>query len=303
MKKLFLPLTLLGILIFVIWKLDTITNFSARIISSKPVVVVDPKNSYSHDNDFIYVQKTEDFVPYSKQDIMNIFYSVLDNGYETFTFYCPSEYAECLNDVEELSNNKIMMTDIGNFVHPYNNFTQLKVITDYLGQVDITVTKMYDSSMIRSINDKIDKIFRENITDEMDINDKVLKIHDYIINFASYDEDDSGANSGNAYGALIDGKSKCAGYADAMSIILARLGIKNYKVASAEHVWNAVYLNDSWSQIDLTWDDPIVENGTNLSDTIRHKFYMIDTPTLLSYDTLEHSFDDKVYLEMRVKTP
>ena len=135
----------------------------------------------------------------------------------------------------------------------------------------------------------------------MALEDQILAIHDYVINFASYDELDKSKNSGNAYGALIDGSAKCAGYADALSIILARLGVKNFKVASKEHVWNAVYVNEAWSQIDLTWDDPIVQNGATITDNIRHKFYMIDTPTLLSYDTLEHDFDDKVYIEVRAK--
>ncbi len=301
MKNIIVPGFLLICLSIIIWKLDYITNNIAKLTSSRPTATVDPANTYSYDNDYLYVQKSQDFVPYSKQDIMNIFYSILDNGYESFTFYCPSEYDNCLKDVEEISNNQTIMTDIGNFVHPYNNFTHLKVVTDSFGQVDVLVTKMYDSSEIRDINDKVDKILKETVNDEMALEDKVLAIHDYIINFASYDEHDKSSNSGNAYGALIEGISKCAGYADALSIILARLNIKNFKVASKEHVWNAVYINDTWSQIDLTWDDPIVENGATITDTIRHKFYMIDTPTLLSYDTLEHNFDDKIYLEVRPK--
>ena len=58
-------------------------------------------------------------------------------------------------------------------------------------------------------------------------------------------------------------------------------------------------MDDKWSQIDLTWDDPIVEGNANITDTIRHKFYMVDTNTLLSYDTEEHNFDDTVFLELK----
>ena len=32
-------------------------------------------------------------------------YSTLNNGWETFTFYCPDEYTECLNDVDKISKN------------------------------------------------------------------------------------------------------------------------------------------------------------------------------------------------------
>ncbi len=298
MKNVFFPTVLIILFALVIYKLDEITDFTADIISAKPQVTIEDANSFVHDNDFLYVQKSSDFVPYSKQDIMNILYSIFDNGYDTFTFYCPSEYSSCIKDVEEITGNQTLITDIGNFVHPYNNFTSLKVVTDNTGEVDVIVSKMYDDKMIDEINKKVDSIFSEIIKDDMDINDKILKLHDYIIDNASYEMDEN-SNSGNAYGALIEGKCKCSGYADAMAIVLTKLGIKNYKVASEKHVWNALYLNDEWSQIDLTWDDPVVEDGATITDTIRHKFYMIDTETLLSYDTLEHNFDKKVYLELK----
>lgn len=279
-------------------KIDSITDFTADLIDSKPRVVITSPNQYANDKDFLYIQKSDDFVPYSRQDLVNIFYSIFDNGYETFTFYCPNEYASCLSDIEEITGNQTMITDIGNYVNPFNNFTNIKVITDSLGEVDVVVTKTYSPEMIEAIDKKLDEIFKEIYTTDMDINDKILKIHDYIIDHSYYDMEEH-ANSGNAYGALIEGRAKCAGYADAMAIALSRLGVTNYKVASEKHVWNAINLDGKWEHIDLTWDDPVVQEGATITDTIRHKFYRIDTDTLLSYDTLEHSFDMNVYIEMR----
>ena len=294
-----LPILLTVILLVVLFNIDKITDYTAKIISPTPSVVIDPANSYASNNDYIYVQKRSTFVPYSKQDLYNIFYSVLDNGYETFTFYCPSEYTNCISDVQDITGDQTVITDFGNFVHPYNNFSNLRVVTDSLGEVDIVVTKMYSESEILDINDKLDSIYSELFTSDMDIYDKILAMHDYIIDNTTYDLDD-GENSGDAYGVFFDGKAKCAGYADAMAIVLSSLGVKNYKVASSEHVWNAVYLDGEWLQLDLTWDDPVVANSVNVTDTIRHKFYMIDTETLLSYDTEEHNFDQSIYAELRV---
>ncbi len=299
MKNIFCFIISLFILGIVIAKLDDITDFTANIISSRPNVTVDKSNEYTYNNDYYYVKKSSDFIPYSKQDLYNIFYSILDNGYETFTFYCPSEYTLCIEDVEDLAGNQEAITDIGNFVHPYNNFTDIEVVTDTLGEVDIIVNRTYTEEMKSTINEKLDSIFDSIIPSDMDIYDKILTLHDYIIDNVTYDTEDVSDNSGNAYGALIDGKAKCAGYADAMAIALARLNVKNFKVASEKHVWNALYLGDEWTQIDLTWDDPIVEGDISITDNIRHKFYMIDTETLLSYDTEEHSFDDNVYIELR----
>lgn len=298
MKSYILPGILAMILGIIAANLDTITDMTSNLVSATPSVIVETPNSYVKNDNFVYVQKTDDFIPYSKQDLLNIFYSIFDNGYDTFTFYCPSEYSECLDDVEAIASDKVIITDIGNYVHPFNNFTYLQVVTGSLGEVNVVVTKLYSPEMIASINAQMDKIFAEQLEPDMDINDKILKIHDYIINNTYYDQE-NGENSGNAYGTLIEGKSKCAGYADAMAIALARLGVKNYKVASQKHVWNALYLDDEWSQIDLTWDDPIVEDGGVLSETIRHKFYMINTDTILSYDTDEHSFDQNIYIELR----
>lgn len=290
---------LIAFLLVVLFNIDKITDYTAKLISPMPAVVVPPSNDYAKKDDFIYVQKTTTFMPYSKQDLINIFYSVLNNGYESFTFYCSSEYTTCLDDVSDIADDdSTLMTDIGNFVHPYNNFTNIDVILDSLGEVNIKITKMYNEEQINAINTKIENVMKELFTDDMDIHDKILVAHDYVIDNANYDLDDT-KDSGNAYGTLINGESKCAGYADSMAIILSKLGIKNYKVASSQHVWNAVYIDNEWLQIDLTWDDPIVENGTNITDTIRHKFYMIDTPTLHSYDTKEHTFDQSIYVELK----
>lgn len=297
MKKV-LPIFLLLVLLLTIWKIDEITDVSSKVVSASFDVKLDPANEYAGNYDYIFVQNTDKFIPYSKQDIINILYTGLDNGYDTFTFYCPSEYAECLNDIDEITDSETIPTDIGNFVHPYNSFMEFSVRMEALGEVDIVVKKMYTPEMIERLNAKYDEMFNEIITDEMDIYDKILAVHDYIIENVSYKlEDDE--KPGDAYEALIEGKSKCSGYADAMAIALSKLGVQNYKVSSAEHVWNALYLDGEWSQIDLTWDDPIVESGATITDTIRHKFFMIDTETLYSYNTLEHNFDDKVYVELR----
>jgi len=298
MKNKILILILTIVLSVLLINIDTISEYTSSIIDAKPNIIIDKGNSYAHNDDFLYVKKSDDFVPYSKQDIMNILFSIFNNGYTSFTFYCPSEYTTCIEDVKEITTNQTIITDIGNFVHPYNNFTGINIYTDSLGEVNILVSKIYSEDMIYKINEKLDKIFNEVITKDMKLEDKILALHDYFIDHTHYELENT-INSGNAYGALVDGSAQCAGYADAMAIALRKLGVTSYKVASNKHVWNALYINDEWVQIDLTWDDPLVSNGSTLSDSIRHKFYMIDTKTLMSYDTNEHLFNNKVYLELK----
>jgi len=294
MKKLFY-LILIALFILVLYKIDDITDYTVKLINPSPEVLIGEPNLYAKNIDYEYVQKSEYFIPYSKQDIMNIFYSFLDNGYEEFTFYCPSEYPTCIDDVTDTLNNQVTITDIGNYVHPYNNFHDIHLSTSTSGEVNLKITKTYSDSQIAEIDEKIEEIFKRVFTEDMTLEDKMLVVHDYIIDNTSYDVD--GSDDLTAYNLFMEGKAKCSGYADAMAIILNKLDIKNYKIGSNEHVWNAVYINDEWSHIDVTWDDPIVENASTITNTIRHKFYMIDTETLLSYDTDEHNFNQNVYLE------
>ena len=99
--------------VFIFANFDTVTKITARIINSTPNVTIPESNEYAYNYSYNYVKKSDDFIPYSKQDIINIFYSILDNGYDSFTFYCPSEYKECLKDVEMISNNQSIITNIG----------------------------------------------------------------------------------------------------------------------------------------------------------------------------------------------
>ncbi len=292
-----------GLIIFmsaILFNIDKITNYTAKFLKPTPNVVLAPPNEYAYNNDYIYVQKTDSFIPYSKQDIMNIFYTGLDNGYETITLYCPSEYTSCLDDVLKITDDRTLITDIGNFVHPYNNFHGFDRIYNSLGEVSLMIVKMYSDEMIDALNKKMDDIALEIFKDGMTIEEKILSAHDYIIDNTVYKKEDT-YHSGDAYGTLIEGASKCSGYADAMALFLDKLGLKNYKVASDNHVWNAVYLFGEWVQLDLTWDDPPIEDGASEStiNSMRHKFYMIDTPTLESYNTGEHEFDKSVYIEVR----
>ena len=135
------------------------------------------------------------------------------------------------------------------------------------------------------------------ITDNMTLKDKLLAIHDYIINNTKYDTEKnnngtSKYHSNTAIGVFMDGYATCNGYADAYALALDRLGIKNYKVSSNTHIWNAVYYDNEWLHIDLIWDDPVSTDGNNY---LYHKYFLVNTEQMKKDDgTLQdHTFDDK----------
>ncbi len=315
-RNIFIPFCCLLLLLFYFLHIDSISNFFVKYIEKVPDIQVEPQNEYAKNENFLFVQKTDQFIPYSKQDIKNIFYSIVDNGWKEFTFYCPSEYTLCIDDIKEFSQDQDLLTHLNNFVHPYNGFSNVKTMISESGEITVYIDYFYDENTIEVINQKVEEIMKENLNNTMTTEEKIRVIHDYIINHTKYDvernnESNSIYHSYIAYGPLIEGYATCNGYTDAMAIFLTKLGIPNFKVAMTPenetkevgHVWNALYLNQEWLHLDLTWDDPVSTDG---KDYLKHKYFLITTEELEKADSgevvvTEHQFKRNIYLELKEK--
>lgn len=302
-----------AIILAVTINIDKITDRIAHALEKNPDVVLPATNEYKKNDDFLFVQNTNDFVPLSYNDLLNIFYTITNSGFEKFTFYCPSEYENCLNDIGTISNDPELLTYINNFVHPYNGFSNIQTVISESGEINVTVNYLYTDEEINEINNSVEQIYNSIITPEMSDYDKIKTIHDYIINHSKYDVDrntnnESGYISYKAYGPLIQGYATCSGYTDAMAIFLEKMNIKNYKIATelmqedvSGHVWNAVYIDNEWVHLDLTWDDPVSDDG---KDYLQHKYFLISTAKLETADkgevvVKEHIFNKRIYPEMK----
>jgi len=99
------------------------------------------------------------------------------------------------------------------------------------------------------------------ITPEMSEFDRQLLVHDRLAARVTYDG--SLPNAHDAYGALIDGKAVCQGYAEAFQYLLRRVGIQSFIVTGVgvnadgeiPHAWNLVRIDNKYYHTDLTWDD------------------------------------------------
>lgn len=281
---------------------DTIVSFMNKytVIFNK-----DPKlkdfNKYYRDYDFEFVQNTTNFRPNNRQELLNVYYTILNSGVDQFTFFCGDEYDNCINDVKELAQDQTILSDINNYVHPFNSFKNVETEYDDTGKVTFKVYKMYTKEQIVQINNHMKVLTRELIYSNDSQYNNILRAHDYIINHTEYDSDKAegyGSNysSDTAYGPLYEGYAICGGYTDLMQLFLEEMGIKNFRVSSDMHVWNAVYINDNWVNLDLTWDDPVISDGSEILD---HKFFLIDTYTLHSIENTEHNFDYNSYPELK----
>lgn len=119
------------------------------------------------------------------------------------------------------------------------------------------------------------------------------EIHDALILNVSYDMDVYYAEKKNqkidpnrlalshtAYGALINKKAVCDGYATAYQYLCHLCGIEAIVIrgnagesgSMGSHAWSAVKLGGDWYDLDVTWDDPY-----NVDDYVYTNYYNLPT--------------------------
>lgn len=82
------------------------------------------------------------------------------------------------------------------------------------------------------------------------------------------------------YGVFVNKTAVCEGYARAFDLCMRLLGIQDIIVTgtadngqtSGSHAWNAVCLDGNWYQVDVTWDDPITSDG---SDVVSYSYFNV----------------------------
>lgn len=89
------------------------------------------------------------------------------------------------------------------------------------------------------------------------INKKVRYNDDFYNEDGSVNEglDEEQVFSQTAYSAICMDKTVCAGYSQAFEMLCNGAGIDTIAVTSQDHEWNKIRLEDSWYNVDCTWDD------------------------------------------------
>lgn len=294
-------------------KSDKISSYIANQIGNNHKIIYETPNEYAKKEGFLYVQVTDNFIPYSYNDILNIMFTTINNGWEKFTFYCPTEYEDCLNDIKKITTDDLTLSHINSYVHPFNSFTSLNTTYYDSGEINLKIKYLYTEKQINEINTEIDKILNTYVKKENSDYENIKILHDLIINTTKYDETKNETGTSNydssiAWGVLFNHYATCNGYTDTMAIMLSKMGIKNYKIETTSddisyrsngHVWNAVYIDGKWLHLDLTWDDPVSSDG---KDYLYHKYFLVNNAELIESDSgnvslEEHNFKKHIYLE------
>lgn len=293
------------ILLFCFYYREDVAKFVMNKVNQNTMVKLPDSNNYYNNIDFQLVQKTDDFHVKDYQGLLNVIYTILNNGANEFSFYCDESYTECLNDFDKLSENQVLLSTINNLVSPYNSYQKIYFKSNSFGEITMSIDKQYSYEEIKQVDEIIDNFISNNINDNMSAEEKIRAFHDYVINNSIYDKqratdiengnDAEISRSHKAIGPLVDGISLCSGYSDAMKIYLDKLGITSYKISNDNHIWNLIYINNQWLHLDITWDDPVTNTGVNL---LLHKFFLIDTNTLHELDSNGHNYNGEYYPEV-----
>lgn len=295
-----------GLLVLVILFFGTVTIYKLSKENETAISIVEyytrehsklENNEYKLKYNGTYLHLVDDFVPKNKVDLINIYYTVLTSGMTEFTFYCDVDYDECINDVRTLTKDDMVLSHINGFVHVYNSYTSISTEFKNNGKVTLKIQKLYTQEMIDKIDSEIKKLYKELYNKDKSIKDNLKKIHDYIIDNTKYDLDyvdkKTERLSNTAYAPLFDGYAICSGYTDLMALFLYEMSIDNIRVSNETHTWNLITLEDKQLAIDLTYDDPVSQDGKNNK---RHTYFFITSEELLKLDD-DHAFNKDIYLK------
>lgn len=124
------------------------------------------------------------------------------------------------------------------------------------------------------VQEQVDKIISEIITEGMTDAEKEMAINQYLCDTIVYDDDallnaeenafmfvdEEYIDAFNAYGALVKGKCVCAGYSAAFKLLADAAGLESIVVTGllegeSPHAWNKVKIEEQWQIIDVTNND------------------------------------------------
>lgn len=185
-----------------------------------------------------------------KQLMIDIYYSADTTSYNMLGYSLKTDEFNEIFDELQLGEHERM---IGSYEH----YSKIKAFS--LGRTVLSIklsTEDYDVfERYKRVNENADAILA-GIEPEMDDLDKVIHLHDSIVELVTYNKN-MGDHKYTLGGALGDKNAVCMGYAEALNLLLKETGFETDYVFSdsVDHGWSYVKLDGEWYHIDPTWDD------------------------------------------------
>lgn len=236
-------------------------------------------------------------------DLGNSFSDILNqtNGSELLGQYYQSAIEAYTYDNPEifyLSPNKMYLnietTTFGNSV-TYNVYINNGNENNYL------IDEFTSQSQVESAISQIEQVKNQILQNRSgNAYNDIKMVHDYLVENIEYDTTISQSNIYNVYGALVNGRAVCEGYARSFKYLMDELGIPctlvigtgtNSQGQTENHAWNYVQLNGTWYAIDCTWDDPVSSTGY-ISQSSRYRYFLKGSNEFLQDHTPSGQFTE-----------
>lgn len=157
-------------------------------------------------------------------------------------------------------------------------------------QFEILYNYRFTADELSSMNIASERAARqimEQLTPDMDDYDKLKFFHDYLI--LNCENDTESPYSDTIYGALVQKKALCEGYAKAYSYLCNLAGIENVIVtgqANVPHMWNMVKLGGNWYHVDVTWDNSDDDLRKDYPGVILYQYFMVTDSVIKNNHTI-----------------
>ena len=137
------------------------------------------------------------------------------------------------------------------------------------------------------IKHKIEEIVSETITDDMNEEEKIKALSEYIVNHMEYDFDLTGNEETSEkikkgwgeclYYSVIEGEGVCQGYSTYAQNLFNEAHIKSYRSEGYAHTWNLVQIGDEYYFVDLTNVDGLIDEqqSTSLDDYNLEQYFLV----------------------------
>lgn len=187
-----------------------------------------------------------------KQKMIDIFYSTDTSTHNISKYNLTVDEFIAIYDELEVEHERMLGT--------YEFYTSMKYtkIGNKVYSIRLNTKDTYANAQdrYRRVNQNADAILA-GIEPEMDDLDKILYLHDSIVELVTFNNGAIGDQKYTLGGALGDGNAVCMGYAKALNLLLKEVGFETDYVRCDElsHGWSYVKLDGQWYHIDATWDD------------------------------------------------
>ena len=187
-----------------------------------------------------------------------------------FTLHYEGDASDFENTVDEVYkwlqvNEPYLWAVMGDFstrARSFGNQIEWQATINY----DLTAE---ENAIVLGMIEQIVQTIPEDATEA----EKVKFVNDYLVVHTKYNLN-SKANAHTPYSVLVNGEGVCEGYALAALLMFEELGIEAKYVigdAGGPHAWNLVKVDGQWYHLDVTWNDPVPDQG----DKVHYNYFLI----------------------------